>query len=46
LARDLAEAGETAFCIGEIVPGQRGCTVFGGHETWSARSAWSATHDA
>ena len=45
LAGDLAEAGETVFRIGEIVPGQRGCTVFGGRETWSARSAWSATHD-
>ena len=45
LSRDLAAAGETVFRIGEIVPGERGCTVVGSPETWSARAAWSVTHD-
>jgi phosphoribosylformylglycinamidine cyclo-ligase len=40
----LAQAGETVHRIGEIEPGQRGCTVEGKAETWSARDAWSATH--
>jgi phosphoribosylformylglycinamidine cyclo-ligase len=38
----LGEAGETVFRIGEIVEGERGCTVFGGDETWFGRGAWSA----
>ncbi len=40
----LIAAGETVFDIGKIVPGDRGCTVRGGDETWSARGAWEATH--
>ena len=40
----LTAAGETVFDIGKIVPGDRGCTVRGGDETWSARGAWEATH--
>jgi phosphoribosylformylglycinamidine cyclo-ligase len=42
----LGEAGETVHRIGEIRAGQRGCTVSGGDETWSAREPWSAGHDA
>jgi phosphoribosylformylglycinamidine cyclo-ligase len=42
----LADAGETVFRIGEIQEGQRGCTVTGSAEAWSAREAWSAGHDA
>ncbi|MFW2831078.1 phosphoribosylformylglycinamidine cyclo-ligase [Sphingomonas sp. ID0503] len=42
--RALEEAGETAFAIGRIEAGARGCTVRGSAETWSARSAWSASH--
>ena len=42
----LDAAGETAFRIGDIVAGQRGCTVHGSAETWSARTDWSATHNA
>lgn len=42
----LTAAGETVFDIGRIDAGTRGCTVAGGAETWSARAAWSATHDA
>ena len=42
---DLEAAGETVFRIGEIVPGERGCTVSGSDETWSGRGAWEATHN-
>lgn len=42
----LDAAGETAFRIGDIVAGERGCTVYGSAETWSARADWSATHNA
>ncbi|MBS0479043.1 MAG: phosphoribosylformylglycinamidine cyclo-ligase [Proteobacteria bacterium] len=42
----LEAAGETAFRIGEIVAGERGCTVFGSAEIWSARIDWTATHNA
>lgn len=46
LMADLQKAGETAFLIGEIVEGERGCTVRGSAGTWSARSDWEATHFA
>ncbi|MEG3180141.1 phosphoribosylformylglycinamidine cyclo-ligase [Sphingomonas sp. LT1P40] len=42
----LEAAGETVHRIGEIVAGPRGCTVAGSVETWSAREAWSAMHNA
>ncbi len=42
----LEAAGETVFAIGTIEAGTRGCTVFGSDEAWSARAAWSATHEA
>lgn len=41
----LEAAGEVVHRIGWIAEGARGCTVRGGAETWSARAAWSATHD-
>ncbi|MFM6830834.1 MAG: phosphoribosylformylglycinamidine cyclo-ligase, partial [Novosphingobium sp.] len=41
---DLAEAGETVFRIGEIVSGEKGCTVTGSVDTWSAREPWEAVH--
>lgn len=41
---DLEAAGETVHRIGHIDAGQKGCTVSGSIETWSARAAWSATH--
>ena len=41
---DLEAAGETVFVIGAIEPGERGCTVQGSAEAWSARSAWEAVH--
>ena len=41
---DLEAAGETVHRIGRIDAGEKGCTVSGSIETWSARAAWSATH--
>ena len=41
---DLEAAGETVFTIGAIDAGERGCTVSGDVEVWSARAAWDATH--
>ena len=46
IATALTEAGETVHRIGRIEAGKRGCTVGGADETWSARGAWSARHDA
>ncbi|MFM9852597.1 MAG: phosphoribosylformylglycinamidine cyclo-ligase [Sphingomonadaceae bacterium] len=40
----LEDAGETVLVIGHIAEGQKGCTVSGLTETWSARGEWSATH--
>ena len=42
----LEDAGETVHRIGEIVEGQRGCTVRGSAGTWSGRDDWEASHDA
>jgi len=42
----LTEAGESVFRIGEIIAGQRGCTVKGSAGTWSAKADWVADHDA
>ncbi len=44
VTRDLTTAGETVHRVGEIRKGERGCTVSGGAESWSARAAWEATH--
>jgi phosphoribosylformylglycinamidine cyclo-ligase len=41
---DLEAAGETVHRIGRIDAGDKGCTVSGSAETWSARQAWTATH--
>jgi phosphoribosylaminoimidazole synthetase len=43
---DLEAAGETIVRIGAIEGGQRGCTVKGSAETWSAREDWITGHDA
>ena len=40
----LEAAGETVLQIGRIEAGEKGCTVTGSTETWSARADWSATH--
>jgi phosphoribosylformylglycinamidine cyclo-ligase len=44
VAAALREAGETIFTIGRIERGEKGCTVSGSVETWSARAPWAATH--
>lgn len=46
LTADLTAAGETVLRIGRIEPGERGCTVRGSVETWSAKGEWEATHHA
>ena len=46
VAADLCAAGETVFTIGRIEAGERGCTVSGAAETWSARAPWTAIHTA
>ena len=40
----LEAAGEMVFRIGHIAAGEKGCTVSGSVETWSAKGDWSATH--
>jgi phosphoribosylformylglycinamidine cyclo-ligase len=42
---ELEAAGETVFRIGHIAAGEKGCTVSGSVETWSAKGDWSATHN-
>jgi len=44
--RSVEGAGETAFEIGRIEQGSRGCTVAGQAGTWNSREDWSATHNA
>jgi phosphoribosylformylglycinamidine cyclo-ligase len=44
VTKSLGAAGETVLRIGHISAGDKGCTVKGSDETWSARAAWSATH--
>ena len=46
VATALTDAGETVFHVGRVEAGPRGCEIAGGVETWSAREAWSAVHDA
>ncbi len=40
----LEAAGETVHQIGGIAAGDKGCTVSGTRDTWSAMSDWSASH--
>nr|WP_299597080.1 phosphoribosylformylglycinamidine cyclo-ligase [Sphingomonas bacterium] len=44
VSADLTAAGETVFRIGRIEAGEKGCTVAGSVETWSATASWSSTH--
>lgn len=44
LKTDLEAAGETVFTIGVIEAGDKGCTVTGSVETWSAQESWEAVH--
>jgi phosphoribosylformylglycinamidine cyclo-ligase len=41
---ELEIAGETVFRIGHVSAGEKGCTVKGSVETWSAIGDWRATH--
>jgi phosphoribosylformylglycinamidine cyclo-ligase len=41
----LQAAGETVHRIGHIAAGEKGCTVSGSVETWSAQADWTATHN-
>ena len=44
LTAELSAAGETVVRVGEIVAGEKGCTVRGSVGTWSAKSDWEASH--
>jgi phosphoribosylformylglycinamidine cyclo-ligase len=46
LVSQLKGSGETAFEIGRIEEGGRGCTVRGQAGTWNSPKDWSATHNA
>lgn len=45
ISAELTAAGETVFQIGWIGAGEKGCTVTGSAETWSAMDHWAATHN-
>jgi phosphoribosylformylglycinamidine cyclo-ligase len=45
LTVDLEAAGETVHRMGQVGAGEKGCTVHGSAETWSARAGWSVTHN-
>ena len=45
VTRSLEESGERVHQIGRIAAGEKGCTVTGAADTWSAMAAWSATHN-
>jgi phosphoribosylformylglycinamidine cyclo-ligase len=44
VTKALEDAGETVHRIGAVTAGDKGCTVKGSAETWSAQADWSATH--
>jgi phosphoribosylformylglycinamidine cyclo-ligase len=41
----LESAGEAVHRIGHIAGGEKGCTVSGKAEIWSAKTDWTATHN-
>jgi phosphoribosylformylglycinamidine cyclo-ligase len=45
VSQTLENEGETIFRIGRVENGPRGCTVTGPAGGWSARGAWTATHN-
>ncbi|HET6537085.1 MAG TPA: phosphoribosylformylglycinamidine cyclo-ligase [Sphingopyxis sp.] len=45
LTAALEAAGETVYRIGHIAEGEKGCTVSGSSDTWSALADWTATHN-
>jgi phosphoribosylformylglycinamidine cyclo-ligase len=42
----LAQVGERADVIGEIIAGSKGCEVHGAPGQWGEAAAWTASHDA
>ncbi|EZP73368.1 Phosphoribosylformylglycinamidine cyclo-ligase [Sphingomonas paucimobilis] len=44
VAAELEAARETVLRVGVVESGEKGCTVKGSQETWSAKADWSATH--
>ena len=44
--KTIEGGGDTAFEIGEIADGERGCTVRGTAGSWGSQQDWSATHNA
>jgi phosphoribosylformylglycinamidine cyclo-ligase len=44
VTQDLSSAGEMVFRIGEVVGGERGCSVNGAATTWGSRDSWTAMH--
>jgi phosphoribosylformylglycinamidine cyclo-ligase len=44
VTQGLSAAGETVHRIGRVEAGDKGCTVRGSVETWSAQGPWTATH--
>ncbi|EQA96656.1 phosphoribosylformylglycinamidine cyclo-ligase [Sphingobium indicum] len=44
VAAELEAAGETVVRVGAVEAGEKGCTVRGSQETWSAKADWTATH--
>ena len=44
VTESLEMLGETVHRIGMIEAGEKGCTVRGSADAWSAREAWEATH--
>src|SRR3546814_7823971 len=42
VAAELEAAGETVVRVGTVEAGEKGCTVKGSQETWSAKADWTA----
>jgi phosphoribosylformylglycinamidine cyclo-ligase len=42
----VGESGEFVFRVGHIAQGEKGCTVSGSADVWSAMAAWRAVHYA
>ena len=45
VTEQLETAGETVYSVGQIETGNKGCTVSGSRDIWSAMSDWTATHE-
>jgi phosphoribosylformylglycinamidine cyclo-ligase len=46
VVKALEESGEFVFRVGHIAQGEKGCTVSGSADVWSAMAAWRAVHYA